>query len=80
MKKVDVVLLGDSITHGWEDKGKAVFKKHFKDLKVLNLGFSGDRTEHVLWRLRHGAIEGIAPKAVLMLIGTNNTGLSLIHI
>jgi len=74
MKKVDVVLLGDSITHGWEKTGQSVFKERFKGLQVLNLGFSGDRTEHVLWRLRNGAIEGIAPKAVLMMIGTNNTG------
>ena len=74
MKKIDVVLLGDSITHGWEKGGQPVFKKHFQGLKVLNLGFSGDRTEHVLWRLRNGAIEGISPKAVMMLIGTNNTG------
>jgi|GEM_PF-2638368 len=74
MKKVDLVLLGDSITHGWEKTGKSVYNKHFNDLKVLNLGFSGDRTEHLLWRLRNGAIEGISPKAVLMMIGTNNTG------
>jgi enterochelin esterase family protein len=74
MKKVDVVLLGDSITHGWEKSGKPVFDKSFQGLNVLNLGFSGDRTEHVLWRLRHGAVEGISPKVVLMLIGTNNTG------
>jgi len=74
MEKVDLVLLGDSITHGWEEKGKSVFNNRFKDYQVLNLGFSGDRTEHVLWRLRNGAVEGISPKAVLMMIGTNNTG------
>ena len=74
MKNVDLVLLGDSITHGWEDKGLSVFKKHFKGLQVLNLGYSGDRTEHVLWRLRNGEVEGISPKAVMMMIGTNNTG------
>ena len=74
MKRVDVVLLGDSITHNWEKAGRPVFKKHFQDMNVLNLGFSSDRTEHVLWRLRNGAVEGISPEAVLMLIGTNNTG------
>lgn len=74
MKRVDVVLLGDSITHGWERSGRPVLKKRFAGLNVLNLGFSGDRTEHVLWRLRNGAIEGISPQAVMVMIGTNNTG------
>lgn len=74
MKNVDVVFLGDSITHGWEQTGRTVFQNRFKDFNVLNLGFSSDRTEHVLWRLRNGAIEGISPKVVMMMIGTNNTG------
>ena len=74
MEKVDIVLLGDSITHNWEKKGKSVFKKRFKDLQVLNLGFSSDRTEHVLWRLRNGEVDGISPKVVMLMIGTNNTG------
>ncbi len=74
MDNIDFVFLGDSITHGWERKGKSVFKKRFKNFDVLNLGFSSDRTEHVLWRLRNGEIQGIAPKVVMMLIGTNNTG------
>ena len=74
MEKVDIVMLGDSITHGWEKKGKSVFKKRFKGLQVLNLGYSSDRTEHVLWRLRNGEVEGISPKVVMLMIGTNNTG------
>ena len=74
MKDIDIVLLGDSINHGWEKKGLSVFKKRFKGLQVLNLGFSSDRTEHVLWRLRNGEVEGISPKVVMLMIGTNNTG------
>ena len=74
MKNVDIVLLGDSITHGWEKKGQSVFKKRFEGLDVLNLGFSSDRTEHVLWRLENGEVEGISPKVVMLMIGTNNTG------
>ena len=71
---VELVLIGDSITHGWEDTGSAVWARHFADVEALNLGFSGDRTENVLWRLRHGEVDGLAPKLVVLMIGTNNTG------
>lgn len=74
MKKIDVIMLGDSITHNWETVGESVFKTSFGDYDVLNLGFGGDRTEHVLWRLRNGAVQGAFPQVVMVLIGTNNTG------
>ena len=51
-----------------------MFRKYFGPYKVLNLGFSGDHTENVLWRLRNGEVEGISPKVVMLMIGTNNTG------
>ena len=71
---IELVFLGDSITHGWENAGAEVFNTYFGDRKTLNLGFAGDRTEHVLWRLQNGAIDGIEPKLVILMIGTNNTG------
>lgn len=71
---VDVVFLGDSITQGWEGDGKAVWDAEFAPLKAANFGFSGDRTEHVLWRLEHGEIVGLKPKAIVIMIGTNNIG------
>ena len=71
---VRLVLIGDSITHGWENEGKAVWDRHFGDVKTLNLGFSGDRTENVLWRLQHGEVDGLSPELVVLMIGTNNTG------
>lgn len=74
MENIDVVMLGDSITHNWESDGASVLASKLVDYDVLNLGFSGDRTEHVLWRLRNGAVQGIAPKVVMVLIGSNNTG------
>ena len=70
----DIVFLGDSITHGWESAGKKTWNKYYKKRNSLNLGFSGDRTEHVLWRLDNGEFEGIQPKVVVLMIGTNNTG------
>ncbi|MCA9105665.1 MAG: platelet-activating factor acetylhydrolase IB subunit [Pirellulaceae bacterium] len=73
-EQVDLVWIGDSITHGWEGGGKAIWEQRYAPRHSLNLGFSGDRTENVLWRLQHGAIDDIAPKAFVIMIGTNNTG------
>ncbi|MCC6427613.1 MAG: GDSL family lipase [Phycisphaerales bacterium] len=77
---VGIIFLGDSITQGWEGPGKEAWDKHFAPLSAINLGFSGDRTQHVLWRLDHGEIEGLAspkagtaPKLVVLMIGTNNS-------
>ena len=70
----EVVFLGDSITHGWEGGGKDVWAQNFGAYKTLNLGYGGDRTEHVLWRLDHGELDGYQPKLLILMIGTNNTG------
>lgn len=74
MKQVDLLFVGDSITHSWESAGKKVFDEFYKNRNTLNIGFSGDRTEQVIWRLQNGAVEGINPKLVVVMIGTNNTG------
>ena len=72
---VDLVLIGDSITRGWEQEfAKDVWNQYFSEYRSLNLGFGGDRTEQVIWRIQHGAVNGISPKLVVLLIGTNNTG------
>lgn len=73
-KNPSVVFIGDSITQGWEDAGKAVWAEHYARYDALDLGFGGDHTENVLWRLQHGEIDGIAPKLTVLMIGTNNTG------
>lgn len=72
---IDVLFLGDSITNHWRFKGKAVWNKYFATLNAANFGISSDRTQHVLWRLQNGEGEGFSPKAIVLLIGTNNTGL-----
>ncbi len=69
-----IVFLGDSITQGWEAGGNDAFAQHFGQWRTLNLGFGGDRTENVLWRLQHGAVDAISPELVVLMIGTNNTG------
>lgn len=70
-----LVFLGDSITQLWdaEDTGKPVWEKYWAPLKAANFGISADRTEHVLWRLDHGNLDGLKPKLIVVLIGTNNT-------
>ncbi|QTN32759.1 sulfatase-like hydrolase/transferase [Akkermansiaceae bacterium] len=73
-KAAQVVFLGDSITQAWEEKGKDAWDKHFAPMGALNWGYSGDRTEHLIWRLQNGNIQRINPKAAVILIGTNNTG------
>ena len=71
---VDLLLIGDSITQGWEGAGKDVWEKYYGKRNAVNLGIGGDRTEHVLWRLDHGNVDGISPKLAVLMIGTNNSG------
>jgi lysophospholipase L1-like esterase len=73
-KNPDVVFIGDSITQGWEDAGKKAWDQSFARYNAIGLGFGGDRTENVLWRLQHGELEGYSPRVVVLMIGTNNTG------
>ena len=82
-RQPEVVFLGDSITHFWggdpadaKARGAWVWEKYFGARKALNLGYGWDRTENVLWRVRHGEVEGISPKVVVLMIGTNNTGVN----
>jgi len=72
--KAQLIMIGDSITHGWENDGKSVWEKYFADINTLNLGYGGDRTENVLWRLQHHELGNTQPSLVVMMIGTNNTG------
>ncbi len=71
---VDLIFIGDSITQGWEGAGKKVWEEFYGKRNAVNLGIGGDRTQHVLWRLENGNIEGIKPKLAVLMIGTNNSG------
>jgi lysophospholipase L1-like esterase len=78
---VDLVFLGDSITQDYEGSGPPawrdfhpVWERFYGDRHALNLGFSGDATSHLLWRIEHGEVDGIAPKVAVILIGANNLG------
>jgi N-acetylglucosamine-6-sulfatase len=72
--EAELVFLGDSITQGWEGAGRPVWEQRWAPLKAANFGIGGDRTEHVLWRLENGNFDGLKPKVIVLMIGTNNTG------
>lgn len=69
---VDFLAIGDSITDGW-NKQPELWTKNFGPLKAANFGIGGDRTENIIWRITNGELDGIHPKVIMMLIGTNNT-------
>jgi hypothetical protein len=69
----DIEFIGDSIMQGWEGPGKNVWQEFYGKRKVINLGVSGDRTQHVLWRFEQGQLDGIKAKVAVIMIGTNNS-------
>jgi lysophospholipase L1-like esterase len=72
---IGLLFLGDSITEGWHwDDNWRIFKTHFGNDMPANFGIGGDLTQHVLWRIDNGELDNIAPKVVVLLIGTNNIG------
>ena len=76
---IDLLFMGDSITDFWRNPdgpyaGKPVLDKYWGNLKVANFGIAGDTTQGVIYRLQHGEGQGFSPKAVMLMIGTNNTG------
>jgi lysophospholipase L1-like esterase len=77
--KAELLLMGDSITDFWRNErgafaGKKVLEKHFGRWNIANFGIAGDTTQGVLYRLQNGEGEGFSPRAVMLMIGTNNTG------
>ncbi|HZZ41652.1 MAG TPA: GDSL-type esterase/lipase family protein [Tepidisphaeraceae bacterium] len=68
---IDLLFLGDSITERW-NAAKDIWQEHYAKYNPANFGISGDRTEHVLWRIDHNELDGIHPKVVVLMIGTNN--------
>jgi lysophospholipase L1-like esterase len=75
---IDLLLDGDSITDFWlqGDANKAMFDKYFGNIRTANFAISGDTTQGVLWGLKNGEGQGFQPKAIMLMIGTNNSGSS----
>jgi beta-glucosidase len=72
----ELVFIGDSITQGWDYEGPRwghnVWMKYYGKRRAINLGSGGESTQHVLWRLDHGNLNGLHFKLAVLLIGTNN--------
>lgn len=68
--KIDVVFVGDSITARW--RGSENWTKHWGNYRAINMGIGGDQTQHLLWRLQNGQLEGYKAKVFVVMIGTNN--------
>ena len=73
-KDIKLVFLGDSITDFWMNRGKEVWEKSYVKYDAADFGVSGEHTEHVLGRIAHGLLDGLHPKVVVIMIGTNNIG------
>jgi lysophospholipase L1-like esterase len=70
---IQLLFLGDSITAGWASWGANVWNQFYAPRHAGNFGIGGDRTQHVLWRIENGELDGIHPKVIVLLIGTNNS-------
>jgi lysophospholipase L1-like esterase len=70
---IDLLFMGDSITDFWRSRGKNVWERFYGSRHAADFGISGDRTQHVLWRIEQGELEGISPKVIVLMIGTNNS-------
>ena len=80
-RPIDLLFLGDSITQDWEVHGPPewrdfapIWQRLYGDRNAINLGYNGDTTAHLLWRVMNGEASGIAPKVAVILIGANNLG------
>lgn len=72
---IGVLFLGDSITQGWGGKDRAhIWQAYYGNWQPANFGIGGDQTQHVIWRIENGELDGISPKVAVLMLGTNNTG------
>lgn len=69
---VGLLFIGDSITDGWT-KAPHIWEAYYGKYEPANFGIGGDQTQHVIWRIENGELEGLRPKVTVLMIGTNNS-------
>lgn len=69
---IDLLFLGDSITEGWGSHGTDVWNSYYAKRRAANFGINGERIQNLLWRVMNGSLDGVTPKLIVLLIGTNN--------
>jgi lysophospholipase L1-like esterase len=71
---IDLLFIGDSITAGWAGKDRAhIWEAYYGKNNPANFGIGGDQTQHVIWRIENGELDGITPKVTVLMLGTNNS-------
>ena len=70
--KIEIMFFGDGITYEWSTTGKEVWNKYYGNLNAFNYGIDIDQTQHIIWRLRNGEVDGLSPKLVVLMVGTFN--------
>jgi len=70
---IDLLFLGDSITEGWR-RAPHIWEHYYSQYNPANFGIGGDQTQHVIWRIENGELDGLSPKVVVLMLGTNNSG------
>lgn len=69
---IGLLFLGDSITERWR-VAPDIWERYYGSYQPANFGIGGDRTQHVIWRIEHGELDGINPKVTVLMLGTNNS-------
>ena len=69
---VGLLFVGDSITAGWA-RAPHIWESYYGQYQPANFGIGGDRTQHVIWRIENGELEGLTPKVTVLMLGTNNS-------
>jgi lysophospholipase L1-like esterase len=78
--KIDVYFMGDSITRRWGASDRQYadllsnWNENFKGWNAADFGWGGDKTQNMLWRLEQGELDGVNPKVIVLMAGTNNIG------
>ena len=66
------MFFGDGTTNRWSTSGEEVWNKYYGNLNAFNYGINTDNTQNIIWRLRNGEVDGLSPKLVVLMTGTNN--------